>query len=161
VIPSNLEAVMANFVDPVDSGSELADQVRSLVYATRNFEGNPGDTYWVLGSLLAANRRMEQVYTQLAAAHLTNRDLASTDAGNPSEGRAYARDAAAALRRAVLLLGKVDDELGEASALSGRIAWYPPAGPAQQQTVEAELGADGGVLDLDAHRDTGGPELSA
>ena len=152
---------MANFNDPVDSANELSDQVRALAYATRSFEGNAGDTYWVLGSLLAANRRMQQVLTQLATAHTTNRDLAHTDAGNALEGRTHAQEAAMALRRAVSLLGKVDDELDEASQQSGRIAWYPPTQPEPQRTPDVDLGADGDVFDLAEHRDSGGPELSA
>lgn len=155
---------MTTFSDPMDSANELADQVRALAHATRSFEGKAGDTYWVLGSLLAANRRMQQVYAQLATAHVTHQDLAHTDAGNALQGRAHAHNAAMALRRAVALLGKVDDELGEASIQSGRIAWYPPAPPASPQprrALEVEITADGDGLDLGAHREAGGPGLNA
>ncbi|WP_407343474.1 hypothetical protein [Pengzhenrongella phosphoraccumulans] len=151
---------MTSFSDPMDSANELADQVRALANATRSFEGKAGDTYWVLGSLLAANRRMQQVYAQLATAHVTHQDLAHTDAGNALEGRAHAHNAAMALRRAAALLGKVDDELGEASVQSGRIAWYPPAPPQQQRSPQVEITADGDGLDLGAHREAGGPGLN-
>ena len=152
---------MTTFSDPMDSANELADQVRALANATRSFEGKAGDTYWVLGSLLAANRRMQQVLTQLATAHTTHRDLAHTDAGDTLEGRLFAQEAAMALRRAAALLAKVDDELDTASQQSGRIAWYPATGPGQHTAAEIDLGGGGDVLDLDTHRDTGGPELSA
>ena len=151
---------MTSFSDPMDSANELADQVRALAHATRSFEGKAGDTYWVLGSLLAANRRMQQVYAQLATAHVTHQELAHTDAGNALEGRAHAHNAAMALRRAVALLGKVDDELGEASVQSGRIAWYPPASPQLHRAPEVEITAEGDGLDLGAHREAGGPGLN-
>ena len=151
---------MTTFSDPMDSANELADQVRALAHATRSFEGKAGDTYWVLGSLLAANRRMQQVYAQLATAHVTHQDLAHTDAGNALEGRAHAHNAAMALRRAVALLGKVDDELGEASVQSGRIAWYPLAPPQPQRAPEVEITAEGDGLDLGAHHEAGGPGLN-
>jgi len=153
--------VMTSFSDPMDSANELADQVRALANATRSFEGKAGDTYWVLGSLLAANRRMQQVLTQLATAHTTNRDLAHTDAGDSLEGRLFAQEAAMALRRAAALLAKVDDELDTASQQSGRIAWYPASRPDLPRIGEVEMGAGGDVLDLETHRDSGGPDLSA
>ncbi|QTE28622.1 hypothetical protein [Pengzhenrongella sicca] len=154
---------MANFNDPVEAANELADQVRVLAHATRSFEGKEGDIYWVLGSLLAANRRMQQVVSQLATAHTLNRDLAHDDAGDAREGQLEAQEAAMALRHAVIHLGKVDDDLGSASQHSGRIAWYTRDQIDHQRTPDLTSGAgpDGDVLDLGAHRDTSGPDLTA
>ena len=135
---------------------------RSLAYATRSFAGNPGDTYWVLGSVLSANRRMQQVLTQLAAAHLTNRDLARTDDGDAQAGRTHAQDAAMALRRAVFLLERVDDQLSEASQQSGRIAWDPgPLNSGRPAGLEVDVDDVSESLATGGHRDAGGPDLSA
>ncbi|MEV7961769.1 hypothetical protein [Oerskovia paurometabola] len=132
---------MPDYDDAVASASELAEQVRALAYATRDLADRPGDFYWMLGSLLQANRRLVQVYSQVANAHIAAEELARTDGGDATMGRRHAHDAAAALRRAVRLVEQIDGELDAASQSSGRIAWSDA--PA--------VVADGGVaLDVEA-----------
>lgn len=140
---------MLDYDDAVASASELAEQVRALAYATRDFGDRPGDTYWVLGSLLQGNRRLMQVYSQVANAHVDAESLANTDDGDPRAGRRHAHAAAAAMRRAVRLVEQLDAELDAASQASGRIAWHelPPAAPG----ANIDLDADGPTLDADPH----------
>lgn len=118
---------MPNVDDPVASADALAEHARALVRATAAFD-RPSDGYWVLGSLLATHRRVEQVYVQVATAHLAHQAEASTDTGDPREGRRHAQDAAMALRRAVFHMDAIERELDDASQHLGQIRWPAPVG---------------------------------
>lgn len=140
---------MPDYDDAVTSASELAEQVRALAYATRDFGERPGDTYWVLGSMMQANRRLLQVYSQVAGAHIDAEGLAHTDDGNAAAGREHVREAAAALRRAGWLVEQVDRELDTALQASGRIAWYNS--PTAEAGAGLEMDADEPTVDPEAH----------
>ncbi|MFH5823104.1 hypothetical protein [Georgenia sp. AZ-5] len=116
---------MADYDRPVPSADEAAEALRALAHATRWFE-TPGDTYWVVGDLLAITRRLQAVLGNVASAHMHHRELAHDDAGDRQEGHRHARDAAAALRRASLRLEEVERLINMASVSTGRIAWYDP-----------------------------------
>ncbi|MGO1317663.1 MAG: hypothetical protein ACTMIR_11605 [Cellulomonadaceae bacterium] len=140
---------MPDYDDATTSADELAEQVRALAYATRDFGERTGDTNWVLGSMMQANRRLLQVYSQVAGAHIAAEGLAHTDDGNAAAGREHAHAAAAALRRAGWLVEQVDRELDTALQASGRIAWHNS--PAVQASAGLEQEVDGPTVDPDTH----------
>ncbi|MFD6175540.1 MULTISPECIES: hypothetical protein [unclassified Isoptericola] len=142
---------MPEFARPVTSADDAAEHLRALAHATQRF-GDPGDTYWVTGSVLAITRRLQAVLVNVASAHTAHRDHARTDDGNQLEGRKHAADAALTLRRASLLLEQAEGLIDKAQSHSGRIAWHRTAPPVQD-AVQAEPHRPGGrVIGLGPQR---------
>ncbi|MDJ1372536.1 hypothetical protein [Gulosibacter molinativorax] len=115
---------MPTFNNPTANATEASEALRGLAHATRVFE-DPGDTYAVLGDLLAGVRSLRQVVDQLATAHVTHRVRAHDDAGDQAAGATNALTATAELQQAAALLDAVHDRVDAAMAASGRIAWHP------------------------------------
>lgn len=159
---------MPTFNDPAPDAAEAAQALRGLAHASRTFD-DPGDTYAVLGDLLAGVRSLSQVLDQLATTHLSHRARAHDDDGNHLAGAHAALAAADGLHQAATLCGQVEARLDEAMQHSGRIAWHPAPPPdhAASERLAARLGGFPDpftTADPFARRDAGpepsGPGLS-
>ncbi|WP_454859686.1 hypothetical protein [Promicromonospora soli] len=117
---------MPTIASPQHDAEDAAEALRRLSHSTRTF-ADPSDTYWVLSDLAATVRRLEQVTTQVAAAHSDNAHLAHDDHGQAAAGHVQALTAASHLRKAVELFGLAHISLDLALANSGAIAWYDPS----------------------------------
>lgn len=115
---------MPTYYDPLKDAAEASEALRGLAHSSRVFD-DPSDTYQVLGDLVAGVRSLRQVLDQLANTHLTHRDRAHDDDGNPVVGSRSALTAADELHQAGTLLDEVHDQLDAAFSHSGRIAWHP------------------------------------
>lgn len=117
---------MSTTTSPQHDAEDAAEALRRLSHSTRTF-ADPSDTYWVLSDLAAMVRRLEQVATQVAAAHSDNAHLAHDDRGQAAAGHVQALTAAGHLRKVVELFGLAHVSLDLALNHSGAIAWYDPA----------------------------------
>lgn len=122
---------MPTFHDPLADAAEASEALRGLAHASRAFD-DPGDTYIVFGDLVAGVRSLRQVLDQLAETHLTHRDRARHDDGDPFAGAQSAVAAADELHQAATLLDQAYDRLEAAFSHSGRIAWHPPTAVVSQ-----------------------------
>ncbi len=122
---------MPTFHNPLADAAEASEALRGLAHASRAFD-NPGDTYTVFGELVAGVRSLRQVLDQLAESHLTHRDRARRDDGDPLAGAQVAVAAADELHQAATLLDQAYDRLDAAFSHSGRIAWHPQTAAVSQ-----------------------------
>lgn len=122
---------MPTFYDPVADASEASEALRGLAHASRDFT-HPEDAYGVIGDLLAAARRFEQVLDQLARIHAEPDGRAFDDHGDQAAGVRDASETAVELSRAARVLGLAEERLNAASQAAGRIAWHPAAVDAVQ-----------------------------
>ncbi|MFC8797007.1 hypothetical protein ACFT2C_04695 [Promicromonospora sp. NPDC057138] len=109
---------------PQHDAEDTAEALRRLAHSTQKFD-DPADTYWVISDLAATVRRLEQVVSQVAAAHRENLHLAHDDQGAAAGGHVQALTAAEDLRKAGELFGRAYVSLDLAMGHSGAIAWYP------------------------------------
>lgn len=138
---------MPTFDNPVEDAMEASAALRGLAHATRTFT-DPAETYPVLGELLAGVRSLRQVLDQLAAAHISTRSRAHTDAGSQPAGATAALAAADELHQAGTLLDQAHDHLDRAFSCSGRIAWHPAVtadGPTAAPAEPVAAGAGAGA----------------
>ncbi|WP_423464204.1 hypothetical protein ACO229_06520 [Promicromonospora sp. MS192] len=110
--------------NPQHDAEDAAEALRRLAHSTRTFD-DPSDTYWVLTDLAAVIRRLEQVITQVQAAHRDHLDLAHDDQGGTPAGRTNALAAVEHLGKTGELFGLAYASLDLAMSHSGSIAWYP------------------------------------
>lgn len=135
---------MPTFHDPLADSAEASEALRGLAHASRAFD-DPADTYTVFGDLTAGLRSLRQALDQLANSHVTARDRAFDDDGNPIAGAASALAAADELHQAGTLLDQAYDRLDAAFTHSGRIAWHPQPTPEQtavRERIAARLDGD-------------------
>ncbi|PUB20874.1 hypothetical protein C8K30_11585 [Promicromonospora sp. AC04] len=116
---------MSTTTSPQHDAEDAAEALRRLSHSTRTF-ADLSDTYWVLNDLAAMVRRLEQVTTQVAAAHSDNAHLAHDHHGQAAAGHVQALTAAGHLRKVVQLVGLAHVSLDLALSHSGAIAWYDP-----------------------------------
>jgi hypothetical protein len=115
---------MTSTTNPQHDAEDAAEALRRLAHSTQKFD-DPADTYWVISDLAATVRRLEQVITQVEAAHRDNLHLAHDDQGWAAGGHVQALTAAEDLRKAGELFGRAYVSLDLAMGHSGAIAWYP------------------------------------
>ena len=127
-------------LDNAITNSDLASTaLRGLAHASRHLP-QPGDSYPVLGDLLAGVGSLKQVVRQLADLHTTHVDRVRTDDGDTAAGRAAAKAAATALRDAAATLRQVQQHLDAASAASSRIVWLPAPHPEIDRSAAPPVG---------------------
>lgn len=109
---------------PVEASEALADAARDLAYASRVFD-DPADSYRVLGNLQVTLADLHQSIQQVAQMHNCEWIRASSDGADQVAGRTDARRAETLLQEAAASIDTAYDQLREAFAHNGRIAWQP------------------------------------
>jgi hypothetical protein len=120
---------MPTFHDITKDAEESYQAMRALAHQTITVK-DPAELYWLLGTLNATVRSLQQVLHQVGNAHRAHADIAFTDDGDHGQGSADAINACRAIRRAGDLLEGVQNYIDEGQSASGRIAWRPPAAEA-------------------------------
>lgn len=115
---------MPTYENPVTDAAEAYEALRGLAHATRSWE-EPGDTYRVVGEVVAGIRCLGQVLDQLVGVHLRHQDQVSTDDGDRAAGAVAALSAADGFHQAAVLLDQAHDHLNAAFVQSGKIVWHP------------------------------------
>lgn len=119
---------------PVEASEALADAARDLAYASRVFD-DPADSYRVLGNLQVTLADLHQSIQQVAQMHNREWIRASSDAADQVVGRTAATRAEKLLHETAASIDTAYDQLREAFAHNGRIAWQPE--PAVETTSQA------------------------
>lgn len=126
---------MANHDQPVTAAREASEAMRALAHATLKFGDRPGDTYDVLGDLLAITSSLTSTLEHLASAHAKFADRAVDDeTRSAQQGSSYARSAALRLRKASWDVGATHQLLDAALTYANRVVWPLPEQTPLQQT---------------------------
>lgn len=110
---------------PCRDAASLSEAANQLALSTRSFD-DPLDPYYILGDLLASLREVHQVIVQIADWHRTHAKHALHDHGCNQDGANAAHEAAQALLRATLQIGRTCDAIDTASGITSHLIWHIP-----------------------------------